>query len=77
MMYVYQNLEIQEGSNTVSGGGGARDARPPSGPNFLHFHAVFEKNWSNNRLAPPPFGGSAPSSGKSWIRHWLCTTIDS
>ena len=24
--------------------GGARDARPPSGPKFLHFHAVFGKN---------------------------------
>ena len=49
--------------------GGARDARPP-GLKFLHFHAVFGKNWPNNRLAPPPFGVSAPSSGKSWIRHW-------
>ena len=27
---------------------------PTSGPKFLHFHAVFRKNWSNNRLAPPP-----------------------
>ena len=54
-----------------SGGskGGARDARPPSGPKFLHIHAVFRKNWPNNRLAPPSFGVSAPSSGKSWIRH--------
>ena len=25
----------------------------PSGPKFLYFHAVFGKNWSNNRLAPP------------------------
>ena len=54
-----------------SGGskGGARDGRPPSVPKFLHFHAVFGKNWPNNRLAPPPFGLSTPSSGKSWIRH--------
>ena len=38
-----------------SGGskGGARDVCPPSGPKFLHFHAVFGKNWPNNRLAPP------------------------
>ena len=49
--------------------GGARDTRPlPSGPKFLHFHAVFGKNWPNNRLVPP-FRISAPSSGKSWIRH--------
>ena len=26
------------------------------GPKFLHFHAVFRKNWPNNRLAPPPLG---------------------
>ena len=49
--------------------GGARDARPHPGPTFLHFHAVFGKNWPNNRLALPPSGVSAPSSGKSWICH--------
>ena len=42
----------------------------PPGPKFLHFHAFFGKNWSNNRLAPP-FGVSAPSSGKSWIFRCL------
>ena len=55
--------------------GGARDARPP-GPKFLHFHAVFGKNWPNNRLAPP-LGVSAPSSGKSWIRHCYANTFRS
>ena len=50
-------------------GGGRRDARPPSGSNFLHFHAVFGKNWSNSMLAPPPLGLAPPPSGKSWIRH--------
>ena len=50
---------------------GARGTRAPPGPKFLHFHAVFGKNWPNNRLAPPP-GLGAPSSGKSWIRHCLC-----
>ena len=41
-----------------SGGskGAARDARPPPGQKFLHFHAVFGKNWPNNRLAPPLWG---------------------
>ena len=57
--------------------GGTRDARPPPGPKFLHFHAVFGKNWPNNRLAPPPFGVSAPSSGKSWIRHCILISTDS
>ena len=42
---------------------------PPPGPRFLHFHAVFGKNWPNNKL-PLPSGVGAPSSGKSWIRHW-------
>ena len=37
---------------TTSGGSrGPRGTRLP-GPKFLHFHAVFGKNWSNNRLAP-------------------------
>ena len=49
---------------------GAGRMRAPSGPKFLHFHAVFGKNWPNNRL-PPPFGISTPSSGKSWIGHWI------
>ena len=26
---------------------------PPPSPKFLHFHAVFGKNWWNNRFAPP------------------------
>ena len=30
----------------------ARGTRPTSGPKFLYFHAVFGKNWPNNRLAP-------------------------
>ena len=44
-------------------GGGRRDARPPSGSNFLHFHAVFGKNWSNSMLAPPPLGLAPPRLG--------------
>ena len=40
-----------------SGGSkGARGTRTPPGPKFLYFHAVFEKNWPNNRLAPPLWG---------------------
>ena len=36
--------------NISSGGskGGVRDTRPPY-PKFLHFYAVFGKNWPNNR----------------------------
>ena len=35
---------------------GGRKGRAPPGPKCLHFHAVFGKNWPNNRLAPPPLG---------------------
>ena len=38
--------------------------------NFLHFHAIFKKIWSNNRLTPP-LGLTLP--GKSWIRLCNCT----
>ena len=37
---------------------------------FFHFHAVFGKNWPNNRLAHSLFR-LVPPSGKSWIHHWL------
>ena len=44
-------------------GGGAGTRAPPSGSNFLHFHAVFGKNWSNSMLAPPPLGLAPPRLG--------------
>ena len=50
----------------ISGGSkGGREGRalPPSGPKFLHFHAVFRKNWPDNRLAPPPLGLAPPPLG--------------
>ena len=38
--------------------GGSRGARDfPHGPKFLHFHAVFGKNWSNSSWLPHPLGG--------------------
>ena len=48
--------------------GGVPSARPPYGPKFSQFHAVFHKIWQNHMLAPPrglappPTGnpGSAP-----------------
>ena len=50
------------------GGGTVVDLRgvqemPPSGPTFLHFHAVFGKNWPNNRSAHPPLGLVPPPMG--------------
>ena len=50
--------------------GGVRDVHPPWGPKFFQFHAVFGKIWQNRMLAPP-WGVGAPSSEKSWIRHWV------
>ena len=63
--------------STQSSGGskGQREERPlPSGPKFLHFHAVFGKIWPNNKLVPPS-GVGVPSSGKSWIRHYKPITL--
>ena len=37
--------------------------RPPYGPKFSQFRAIFRKIWQNHMLAPPPRAG-APS----WIR---------
>ena len=37
---------------------------------FFQFHAVFGKFWQNRMLAPH-WRISAPTSGKSWIRHWI------
>ena len=42
---------------------------PLWGPKFFQFHAGFGKIWQN-RMLVPPWGVGAPSSGKSWIRHW-------
>ena len=52
--------------------GGTKDARPPSGPKFLHL-CSFRENWSNNMLAP--LSGVGARSGKSWIRHCTGPTL--
>ena len=45
------------------------DARhPPGGPNSFNF-MQFWKNLAKSYVGAPPRVG-APSSGKSWIRHW-------
>ena len=65
---------IQEEILGQKGGGGASFALP-SGPKFLHFHAVFGNNWLNNRLAAPS-GVGTPFSLKSWICHCcLCCVL--
>ena len=38
---------------------------------FFHFRSVFEKIWQNHMLTPPSGWLAPPTSGKSWIRHWL------
>ena len=43
------------------------------GSNFLHFHAVFRKNWSNGTLVPPY--GVGASFGKSWIFHCIFKVV--
>ena len=56
------------------GVGGGGTTCPPSGPKFLHFHAVFGKNWPNNRsvrpplgLAPPPLGNPGSATGGGYF----------
>ena len=46
-----------------SPGWGVRDAPPPSGSKFFHFHAVFRNFWLNNRLVPPSCGLAPPPLG--------------
>ena len=43
--------------------GGFRGARPPHGPKFSQFHAVFRYIWQNHMLAPPPEGLAPPPTG--------------
>ena len=42
----------------------------PSCSNFFHFHPVFRKNLTNEKLAPLPLAPPPPMSPVSWIRHW-------
>ena len=51
----------------AGGEGGTRDA-PLLGPISFIFMQFSGKIWPGNRLAPPL--ELAPTSGKSWIRHW-------
>ena len=44
---------------------------PPLASKFFRFHAVFGKIWQNCVFTPyPPPRIHAPTSGKSFIRHW-------
>ena len=58
---------------------GARDARPPAGPNSFIFMQFSTKYLQNNRILGV---GALPSekswipSEKSWIRHWVCPSIN-
>ena len=49
---------------------GREGRAPPGGPKFFQFHAVFGKIWQIVCWRPT-WGVGAPSSGKSWIHHWL------
>ena len=47
--------------------GAERCPPPPPASKYFQFHAVFEKIRQNHVSGPPKV--SAPTSGKSWIRH--------
>ena len=52
-----KNLQ-NSSQNYIETSGGSK-----GGTKFLHFHAVFRKNWPNNRLAPPPLTLAPPPLG--------------
>ena len=52
--------------------GGARDARPPWGSKFFHFHAVFGKNVKNNSN----FGSWRPPGENPGSATGTCTITD-
>ena len=56
----------------IGGSKGGREGRapPPGGPNSFNFMQFFGK-FGNFVCWRPPRGAGAPSSGKSWIRHWV------
>ena len=62
-------------SLTYPRGRGARDARPPWGPNPFIFMQFSAKKLQNNRLAHPLWE-LAPISGKSLIRHWHFSLLE-
>ena len=63
-MFQDRTIDKTDTFQHVSGGSkGEREGRAPPGPKFLHFHAVFGKNWPNNRLASPPLGLAPPPLG--------------
>ena len=59
-----QKIKVNSGGSK----GGVRDA-PPGGPNSFNF-MQFLRNLAKSYVGAPR-GVGAPSSGKSWIRHWL------
>ena len=51
---VYFKAAVKKRSKHWRIWGRGREGRVSSpGPKFIHFHAIFGKNWLNNRLAPP------------------------
>ena len=52
--------------------GGARDVRPLLGVQILSFSCSF---WQKYGKIIAFLGVGAPSSGKSWIRHWLSSEM--
>ena len=44
---------------------------PPPPSKFVQFHAVFGKIWQTRMLAPSTPRVGTPTSGKSWICHWI------
>ena len=45
---------------------------PPLGVQILSISCSFREKLAKSYVGAPPWGVGAPSSGKSWIRHWGC-----
>ena len=64
-------VKTKEYKNIGGSKGGARDARPPRGPNSFIFMQFSAKFWKIIAI----LGVGAPPLGKSWIRHWRMHSI--
>ena len=64
--------DSSDGSKGWGWGRGCEGRSHPLGSKFFRFHAVFGKIWQNRMLAAPYLWRvGAPTSGESWIRHWI------
>ena len=70
LIWLMSRMQIQwKTIGSIGGSKGGRQGRapPPGGPNSFNFMQF----WGENGQIIASFRVGAPSSGKSWIRHWV------